>query len=175
MAWRSSRFSRSSALSLAAISLLKPGLPLSRSAFFTHSFNVCAVQPILDAIDTTVAQRDRGQPRDPAPTGSLVRVLRSKTCSLSCLSSLHSLKGWSLRHTRGGSGRARQLCPLHDARHAHSEQRRDLTARLTVSDRRNHPLPQIHRIGSGPQIQKDSRQLALRNCTMPTDISLTWI
>ena len=58
LAWRSSRFSRSSALSLAAISLVRPGFPLSRSAFFTHSFNVCDVQPILDAIDTIFAQRD---------------------------------------------------------------------------------------------------------------------
>lgn len=40
------------------MSLIKPSFPPSCSAFFTHSFNVCAVQPILDAIDTTVAQRD---------------------------------------------------------------------------------------------------------------------
>jgi hypothetical protein len=38
LAWRSSRVSRSSALSLAAMSLVRPGFPLSRSAFFTHSF-----------------------------------------------------------------------------------------------------------------------------------------
>src|SRR6185437_4904278 len=58
LACRSSRFSRSRALSLAAMSLVRPGFPLSRSAFFTHSFSVCAVQPILPAIDTTVAHRE---------------------------------------------------------------------------------------------------------------------
>jgi len=45
-------------LSLAAMSLVRPGFPLSRSAFFTHSFSVCGVQPILPAIETTVAHRD---------------------------------------------------------------------------------------------------------------------
>jgi hypothetical protein len=58
-ACRSSRFSRSSALSRAAISVVGPGLrPVSRSARFTHSFNVWRVQPISAAIDRTVAQRD---------------------------------------------------------------------------------------------------------------------
>src|SRR5262249_25797438 len=57
LACRSSRFSRSSTLSLAAMSLVRPGFPLSRSAFFTHSFSVCAVQPILPAIDTIAAHR----------------------------------------------------------------------------------------------------------------------
>src|SRR5712671_7005967 len=53
LACRSSRFSRSSALSLAAISVVSPGLrPLSTSAFLTHSFSVCAVQPIFPAIET---------------------------------------------------------------------------------------------------------------------------
>jgi hypothetical protein len=56
---RSSRFSRSRALSLVDISLVKPGLcPLSRSAFFTHSFSVCDVQPILLAIETIANHRD---------------------------------------------------------------------------------------------------------------------
>ena len=42
-----------------AISLVKPGLcPLSRSAFFTHSFSVCDVQPILLAIETIADHRD---------------------------------------------------------------------------------------------------------------------
>src|SRR5258708_17204356 len=59
LAWRSSRFSRSRALSLVAISLVRPGLcPLSRSAFFTHSFSVCDVQPILLAIEPIAAHRD---------------------------------------------------------------------------------------------------------------------
>src|SRR5277367_5830903 len=59
LACRSSRFSRSRALSLVAISLVKPGLcPLSRSPFFTHSFSVCDVQPILLAIETIADHRD---------------------------------------------------------------------------------------------------------------------
>src|SRR5258708_1684980 len=59
LACRSSRFSRSSALSLAAISVVSPGLrPLSTSAFLTHSFSVCAVQPIFPAIETIVDHRD---------------------------------------------------------------------------------------------------------------------
>jgi hypothetical protein len=32
--------------------------PLSTSAFLTHSFSACAVQPILLAIDVIAAQRD---------------------------------------------------------------------------------------------------------------------
>ena len=32
--------------------------PLSTSAFLTHSFRVCGVQPIFDAIDITACQRD---------------------------------------------------------------------------------------------------------------------
>jgi hypothetical protein len=41
------------------MSVVSPGLqPLSTSAFFTHSFSVCAVQPILPEIDLIAAQRD---------------------------------------------------------------------------------------------------------------------
>src|ERR1700730_12718444 len=51
LAWRSSRFSRSRALSLAAMSPVRPGLcPLSRAAFFTHSFRVWGGQTIFPAI-----------------------------------------------------------------------------------------------------------------------------
>src|SRR6478609_407599 len=47
LAWRSSRFSRSKALSFVATSVgTRARTPLSRSAFFTHSCSVCAVQPI---------------------------------------------------------------------------------------------------------------------------------
>jgi hypothetical protein len=43
-------------LSLAAVSPVRPGLcPLSRAAFFTHSFSVCDVQTILPAIETIAA------------------------------------------------------------------------------------------------------------------------
>src|SRR3981189_1037672 len=58
-AWRSSLFSRSKAFSFSAISVGTPArLPLSTSAFFTHSRSVCAVQPILAETETIVAQRD---------------------------------------------------------------------------------------------------------------------
>lgn len=42
-----------------AVSLVRPRFLLSRAAFFTHSFNLCAVPPFLDAIDTTVAEQYR--------------------------------------------------------------------------------------------------------------------
>src|SRR5260221_5320128 len=42
--------------------------------------------------------------RDPVPSAPLAHGPQAKTCSLSCLSSLHLLKSWSLRQTRGGSG-----------------------------------------------------------------------
>jgi hypothetical protein len=42
-----------------AISVGTPArLPASTSAFFTHSFKVCAVQPIFAATDVIAAQRD---------------------------------------------------------------------------------------------------------------------
>src|SRR6476661_7008569 len=37
-------------------------LPLSISAFLTHSCNVCGVQPIFDEIETTAAQREACSP-----------------------------------------------------------------------------------------------------------------
>jgi hypothetical protein len=59
LAWRSSRFSRSSAFILSAISLEMPARrPLSTSAFLTHSFRVCGVHPIFAAIDKTACRRD---------------------------------------------------------------------------------------------------------------------
>ena len=59
----SSRFSRSKAFSFVATSEGKPArTPLSRSAFFTHSCSVCAVQPILAAIDETAAHREACSP-----------------------------------------------------------------------------------------------------------------
>jgi hypothetical protein len=58
-AWRSSRFSRSSAFMRSAISLETPGrLPLSTSAFLTQSFRVCGAQPIFAEIDMTACHRD---------------------------------------------------------------------------------------------------------------------
>jgi hypothetical protein len=56
---RSSRFSRFSAFILSATSVGTPArLPLSTSAFFTHSFNVCAEQPIFAEIDMIACQRE---------------------------------------------------------------------------------------------------------------------
>src|SRR6478609_4000458 len=58
-ACRNSRFSRSRAFSFAAMSVGTPArLPVSTSAFFTHSFSECAEQPILAAIDTIACQRE---------------------------------------------------------------------------------------------------------------------
>src|SRR5258708_11887806 len=63
LACRSSRFSRSRAFSFVATSVGTPArTPLSRSAFFTHSCSVCAVQPIWAAIDETAAQREACSP-----------------------------------------------------------------------------------------------------------------
>jgi hypothetical protein len=58
-AWRSSRFSRSSAFIFSAISLETPGRwPLSTSAFLTQSFKVCGAQPIFAEIDMTACHRE---------------------------------------------------------------------------------------------------------------------
>jgi len=59
LAWRNSRFSRSSAFMFSAISLETPArLPLSTSALLTQSFRVCGAQPIFEEIDRTACQRD---------------------------------------------------------------------------------------------------------------------
>src|SRR6202021_1785031 len=59
LACRSSRFSRSRAFSLSAMSVGTPArCPLSTSAFLTQSCSVCGVQPILAAIDVTAAHRE---------------------------------------------------------------------------------------------------------------------
>ncbi len=58
-AWRSSRFSRSKAFMRSAISLEMPArVPLSTSAFLTHSFRVWAEQPIFAEIDMITCQRE---------------------------------------------------------------------------------------------------------------------
>jgi hypothetical protein len=58
-AWRSSRFSRSSAFIFSAISVGMPARrPPSTSVFLTHSFRVWGVQPIFAAIDIAACQRD---------------------------------------------------------------------------------------------------------------------
>src|SRR5262245_62116905 len=41
--------------------------------------------------------------RDPTPSAPRGHGPLAKTCSLSCSSSLHPLRSWSLRQTRGGS------------------------------------------------------------------------
>src|SRR5262249_31722557 len=76
LACRSSRFSRSSAFSLAAKSVGTPARrPLSTSAFFTHSLSVCAVQPILAAIDMIAAHRDGCSPS----WSTTIRTERART------------------------------------------------------------------------------------------------
>jgi hypothetical protein len=39
------------------MSLVRPSFLLARPTFFTHPFSVCAVQPILPAIEAKVAHR----------------------------------------------------------------------------------------------------------------------
>ena len=76
MACRSSRFSRSSAFSLAAKSVGTPARrPLSTLAFFTHSLSVCAVQPILAAIDMIADHRAGCSP----PWSRTIRTARART------------------------------------------------------------------------------------------------
>src|SRR6202789_1429383 len=76
LACRSSRFSRSRAFSFIATSVGTPArTPLSRSAFFTHSCSVCAVQPILAAIDETAAQREACSPS----WSKTIRTARART------------------------------------------------------------------------------------------------
>src|SRR4051794_30179838 len=78
LAWRSSLFSRSRALSFAATSVVTPGLrPVSISAFLVHSCSVWAVQPILPAIERIVAQRDGCS----ASCSKTSRAARSRTSS----------------------------------------------------------------------------------------------
>src|SRR5690606_15433505 len=76
LACRSSRFSRSRALSFSATSLGTPArLPPSTSAFFTHSCSVWAEQPIFWETETTAAQRDGYSP----PCSSTIRTARVRT------------------------------------------------------------------------------------------------
>ena len=86
LACRSSRFSRSSAFSCSTTSAGTPGVrPLSQSAFFTHSCSVCAVQPILAAIDTIAAHCEACSPRCSStyPDGTLTHLCRKlRGCSV---------------------------------------------------------------------------------------------
>ncbi len=59
LAWRGSRFSRSSAFIRSTTSLCTPArISLPTSAFFTHSCSAWLAHPILAAIDTAAGQRD---------------------------------------------------------------------------------------------------------------------
>src|SRR5690606_30372433 len=71
-----SRFSRSKAFIFSETSLGSPArLPLSTSDFFTHSFSVCAEQPILAAIEDTAAHRDGCSPS----CSATIRTARART------------------------------------------------------------------------------------------------
>src|ERR1019366_8861644 len=50
-----------------------------------------------------------GRLRVPEPSVPHGSELPERTCSLSCLSWLHLLKSWSLRQSRGGSNRLRNI------------------------------------------------------------------
>jgi len=76
LAWRSSRFSRSSAFSFADSSAGASGdRPLLRSAFWTHSRSVCGEQPNFPAIETSAAQREACSPS----CSTTIRTARSRT------------------------------------------------------------------------------------------------
>ena len=105
LAWRSSRFSRSSAFKRSRSSVVTPGfLSWSVSAWFTHRRSVSAVQPIFAEIDTIAAHCEACSPR----CSTTIRTARSRTSGEKCgvfdfSSWLQSLKSWSLRQIRGGS------------------------------------------------------------------------
>ena len=79
---RSSRFSRSSALSRSRSALVSPGRrPWSRSACRTHLRNVSLVQPIFSAIDPIAAHCEHVPTGAPAPCARLVPGPPGSTCS----------------------------------------------------------------------------------------------
>ena len=111
LAWRSSRFSRSRALSFAAISVVTPARP-AVALGLAHPL----MQRLRRAADLGRDRRDRRPTRgmlarDPKPSAPRGLAPRARTCSSSCLSWLHLLRSWSLRSTRRGSNRRR----LHSA------------------------------------------------------------
>ena len=76
LVWRNSRFSRSSGLMRVCSSLVLPGhSPRSRSACRTQLHSVCAVQPILPAIDSMAAHYEACVPR----CSNTMRTARSRT------------------------------------------------------------------------------------------------
>ena len=110
LAWRSSRFSRSRALSLSPSRSSGPARARCRArpSSPTHSASAtCSLSCSLSRRSLTIATHARA--RDQPPAAPRGRGLQAKTCSLSCLSSLHLLKSWSLRQTRGGSSRRRHI------------------------------------------------------------------
>lgn len=66
--------------------------PSSTSTFFNHSLSVCAVQPILAAIEKTAVIARNIRLGDPKPFAPLGRGLPVKICSLSCSYRLHFLR-----------------------------------------------------------------------------------
>jgi hypothetical protein len=76
----------------------------ARLASPTHSASAQYNRSSLLSTQSSASGTDT-PPRDPAPSVPLAPELQAKIGSSSCLSSLHLLKGWSLRQTRGGSVR----------------------------------------------------------------------
>ena len=76
LAWRSSRFSRSSARICSRSSVLAAGRwPASRCAWRTHDRSVSAVHPILPAIEPIEAHSEACSPR----CSSTIRTARCRT------------------------------------------------------------------------------------------------
>lgn len=88
MAWRNSRFSHSSLLIFSALSVAARR-PLSTSALFTYSFDVCGVGPIFAAIDIPPPNATHADLRCREPATRLVANLREKNLCVALLRRLH--------------------------------------------------------------------------------------
>jgi hypothetical protein len=97
IAWRSYRFSRSSAFIFSAISVRMPArLTLSTSDYVTHTFRDCAVQPIFAAIDMTRSMLTLGVENQ--PHGPLADLRGKLVCGLAHDAPSYSRAGASRKH-----------------------------------------------------------------------------
>lgn len=137
--------------------------PLSRSASSPHSLSVCAVQPILAAVDETAAQREVCSPSWSRTSrtrgfGSRQKSVRRPACYGSTLSTIeafgkpgavHSHAGRGLiTAPRPGSCRRQSKSPLTQRRGLKREGCRHEARRLQLSRFRTlHPCPRVARLG----------------------------
>ncbi len=106
LAWRSSRFSRSSALIRACSALVGPVASRSRSACRTHLRSVSPSSRSSRRSIRSLPTARHDRPRAPTPSAPLARGLQAHTEPMfSASPSPHPLKDRSLRETRSGSWR----------------------------------------------------------------------